>query len=85
MILIFVAPPSILPFIGLGWRRIAVAVLAVCAGSFTIAEVFAQAQERLVVRRYGQVPTEEVSVRRWWPFQHHDIFYDRKYGWSGRD
>lgn len=83
--LIFVAPLAVFPFLGLGWRRISIGVLTVCAVSFIIAEMYAQGQERLVVRRYGKVPSEEVSVRRWWPFEHHDIFYDRNYGWSGRD
>ena len=82
---ILIAPPAIFPFLGLGWRRNIIGVLAVCAASFIMAEGFAQAQERLVVRRYGQVPTEEVFVSRWWPFHHHDIIYSPNYGWSGRD
>ena len=83
--LVFVAPLAIFPFLGLGWRRIVIGVLAVCAGSFIIAEVFGRAQEIAVVRRYGPAPTEQVTVTRWWPFRHHSIFYVRDYGWSGCD
>ena len=83
--LIFVAPLTMIACIDLGWRRISIAVLSICAGSFIIAELFGRTQEIAVVRRYGIAPTNQVVTTRWWPFQHHSIIYVRDHGWSGCD
>ena len=83
--LIFVVPISLVPFFGLGRRRTVIGVLAVCAGSLLIAEVFGRAQEIAVVNHYGPTPSGEVWATRWWPFRNHSIFYHPGHGWSGCD
>jgi len=74
-----------LPFLGHGGRCMTIGGTVILTVSFIAAEGFGRAQEILVVRQYGATPTQSLTVTRWWPFEHHSIFYSPGYGWSGCD
>ena len=82
--LFYVGPLALIPFIGLRTKKALIGALAICGGSLLAAEVFSRSQELLVVSEYGESPSVEVQLSRWWPFEHHAIF-GSKYGWDGSD
>ena len=82
--LICVGPLALIPFIGLRKKKVLVGVLAICGGSLLAAEAFGRTQELLVVSEYGEFPSDEIQLSRWWPFEHHAMF-GSKYGWDGSD
>ena len=83
--LILMMATASLPFLGLNWRCIAIGVSVILGVSFLVAESYGRAQEILVMREYGDAPTEAMTIVRWWPFEHHSIFYSPRVGWSGCD
>jgi hypothetical protein len=49
-----------------------------------LVEVFASAQELLVLREHGRSPIGEVWLRRWPPFHAGKMFYSPGFGWFAR-
>jgi len=75
-------PFAFLPLIGAPWRRKLITV-----GVFTMVcvlsvEVFARAQECLLIIRYQKQTGAGFVERRWWPFEHHDVGYVQGKGWG---
>jgi hypothetical protein len=48
-------------------------------------EVFASAQERMVIREFGKRPNRDVSIPRWPPFGGFGIWYSSTEGWFVMD
>lgn len=82
---VYAGIPAALPFLGLSWRAVAAGALGVCLVAVAVSEAFCRAQEMQVIRKYGATPYRDLAIRRWWPFEHHDIYYTRRCGWSGCD
>jgi len=83
--LCFVLPFAASAVLGLPWRKAGVTILAIGVGSVLAAEVFAGAQELVVIWSYGQNPGREMFVVRWPPYGDHHIGYSPGYGWFGDD
>ncbi|MFN0069083.1 MAG: hypothetical protein ACKVYV_15785 [Limisphaerales bacterium] len=83
--LIFTAPFVVLSLLGAGWKHLTTAVLMACLTVLVFAEAFGRAQEILIVQKHGAAPPAQLIETRWWPFRHHHISYDRRWGWSGSD
>jgi hypothetical protein len=80
-----VVPLGLLAFAGMAWRLRLLTLGAVCLTAWLTAEVFASAQEHKVVSQFGSDPGKPVVIKRWWPFEHHDIIFEPPFGWSGTD
>jgi len=78
-------PIAALAVVDLPWRRACMSLLALGIAVVLSAEVFAGAQEWLLIHRYGQNPGRELSMKRWPPFRDHHIGYSPGYGWFGGD
>ena len=85
VVLMYAGIPAMLPFLGLRWQAVAAGTLGICLLAVVVSEGFGYAQEMQVKRQYGETPARNVAVVRWWPFEHHGIFYAPGHGWSGCD
>lgn len=83
--LTFLGIPVALLLIGLPRRMAVFRFFGLWITSVAISEGFALAQEIEIISRYGLKPAGEVTERRWWPFEHHDIHYTAVSGWTGTD
>lgn len=70
---IFTLPVAFLPVIGLPWRKKFVALAVLSCVCTLGAEIFARAQETLVLHRAGANPKADYTEPRWWPFEHHSL------------
>jgi hypothetical protein len=83
--LVYAGIPAAVPFLGLPWRAVVGGAFGICLTAVAVSEVFGRAQEMQVMREYGETPSRNLAIRRWWPFEHHDIYYTPGSGWSGCD
>ena len=84
----FVLPVTVVAFIGLRWRTIALGVLCVLLIVMASAEGFAALEEFAFQQKYRALPLDAATVtqERQWPFAHHYLTYDPKSGlWQGGD
>jgi hypothetical protein len=82
---IFLIPASIVPFIGCRLRVAIIGVAITFIAAFVPGEVFARAQEYLVIREHGIAPAQDVVIDRWEPQSQHTIAYFKDRGWTGWD
>jgi hypothetical protein len=84
-VFIFVAPLASISVIGLPWHIFRRSFLVVGVSAILLAEAHSIAQERLILRRYGEAPTDAVFIQRWPPFRDHQIQFVPGYGWMADD
>ena len=85
---LFVLPATVLPFVGLRWRALALGAVATLFVVVGAAEAFAAAEEFGFRRAHRTLPPDAAVViqERQWPFTHHYMYYDPKLGhWGGGD
>ena len=85
VVLVAVLPIAAPGVLGLSWRKAGLLLFAMCICMIGLAEIYACAQEWLVVHRYGDNPGREMFVSRWPPYSNHHIGYSPGYGWFGGD
>ena len=85
ILFVYIGVPAAFAFVGMSWRRGILGVLAIFVGFLAVSETFGRAQEMQVMRTYGTVPERNLTIYRWWPFRHHEIYFSKNHGWSGCD
>ena len=75
-------PFSLIPLIGLPWRRKGLIIVTLAILCISSVELYARGQEYLLVRRLGEHPTRDYTEPRWWPFEYHSVGFVQGEWWG---
>ena len=70
---VWALPLLVMALVGVHWRRALKIGVGVIALSVLAVEVFARAQEHLVVQKVETLGGQNYTECRWWPFRHHSL------------
>src|SRR6188768_576089 len=83
--ILFAFPVMVVILWGSSFRKALIGAVTLTLLAFIPGEVFASAQEWMIIREFGKRPNRDVSVPRWAPFGTSEIWYRSTTGWFVMD
>ncbi|MCB9436055.1 MAG: hypothetical protein H6673_03570 [Anaerolineales bacterium] len=81
--IIFVLPLTLIPFVGFKGVSVVKGSLSLFAMILFVALLWASLEEYVVMQATPQ--DKQVHIRRWWPFENHELYYSPETGWQAND
>jgi hypothetical protein len=79
--ILFAFPVMVVILWGSSFRKALIGAVTLTLLTFVPGEVFASAQEWMVIHEFGKRPDRDVSIPRWPPFGSCEIWYRSTTGW----